>query len=51
MEGGAPPSIEDVCLAIHTLYHNPDPREKERASNWLQEFQKSVHAWTVRTLT
>ena len=47
MEGGAPPPIETVCAAIHTLYHNPDPREKERASTWLQALQKSVFAWKV----
>ena len=47
MEGGAPPPIETVCAAIETLYHNPDPREKERASNWLQDLQKSVFAWKV----
>ena len=49
MEGGAPPPIETVCAAIETLYHNPDPREKERASNWLQDLQKSVFAWKVST--
>ena len=51
MEGGAPPPIETVCAAIETLYHNPDPREKERASNWLQDLQKSVFAWKVSTST
>ena len=50
MEGGAPPPIETVCAAIETLYHNPDPREKERASNWLQDLQKSVFAWKVSFL-
>ena len=50
MEGGAPPPIETVCAAIETLYHNPDPREKERASNWLQDLQKSVFAWKVSLL-
>ena len=48
MEGGAPPSIETVCAAIASLYHNPDPKEKERASTWLQALQKSVFAWKVR---
>ena len=47
MEGDAPPPIETVCAAIHTLYHNPDPREKERANSWLQDLQKSVFAWKV----
>ena len=47
MEGGGPPSIETVCGAISSLYHNPDPKEKERASIWLQALQKSVFAWKV----
>ncbi|GAB6030207.1 Transportin-3 [Chamberlinius hualienensis] len=41
------PSIETVCQAIHALYHNPDAGGKERASVWLGELQRSVHAWKV----
>ncbi|GJQ77535.1 Trn-SR [Trypoxylus dichotomus] len=41
------PSLDIVYLAISTLYSNPNASEKERASQWLADFQKSVHAWTV----
>ncbi|XP_038065636.1 transportin-3-like [Patiria miniata] len=43
----APPTIETVIQAISALYHNPDASEKERASRWLQEFQRSVHSWQI----
>lgn len=36
------PSLETVCQAIQTLYHNPDVTAKEKASFWLGELQKSV---------
>lgn len=36
------PSLETVYQAVYTLYHNPDPQEKENASKWLGELQKSV---------
>ncbi len=45
------PTIEETCSAIATLYYNPDRGEKEKASVWLQDFQKSVHAWKVWLLT
>lgn len=38
----ASPSLETVYQAVYTLYHNPDPAEKEKASQWLGELQKSV---------
>ncbi|XP_035663115.1 transportin-3-like isoform X5 [Branchiostoma floridae] len=41
------PSTETVVQAIQTLYHNPDPACKERASAWLGELQRSVFAWEV----
>ncbi|XP_065159262.1 transportin-3 [Atheta coriaria] len=41
------PSLEMVYMAISTLYSNPVASEKERASQWLGDFQKSVHAWTI----
>lgn len=41
------PEIELVYLAVSSLYHNPDPSEKERASQWLGNLQKSVFAWTT----
>lgn len=43
----APPSVESVCAAIATLYHNPEQSEKDKASTWLQHLQKSVYAWKV----
>lgn len=37
------PSIETVYEAIYALYNqNTNPAEKQRASNWLNEMQKSV---------
>lgn len=36
------PSLDTVYQAVYTLYHNPDPSEKEKASQWLGELQKSV---------
>lgn len=37
------PSIETVYEAIYALYNqNTNPTEKQRASNWLNEMQKSV---------
>ncbi|XP_017783001.1 PREDICTED: transportin-3 [Nicrophorus vespilloides] len=41
------PNIEIVYMAISALYNNPNSTEKERASHWLRNFQKSVHAWTL----
>ncbi|KAL1509671.1 hypothetical protein ABEB36_004377 [Hypothenemus hampei] len=40
-------NLEVVILAVSTLYKNPDRKEKERASEWLLNLQKSVHAWTI----
>lgn len=36
------PSTEEVLSAISALYNNPEKSEKERASQWLLELQKSV---------
>lgn len=41
------PTLDIVYLAISTLYSNPNASEKERASQWLADLQKSVHAWTI----
>jgi transportin-3 len=38
----SPPSLETVYQAVYLLYNNPNPSEKERASQWLGELQKSV---------
>ncbi|KAL1139884.1 hypothetical protein AAG570_006861 [Ranatra chinensis] len=42
-----PPSLETVYQAVYTLYHNADTTEKEKASWWLGELQKSVFSWKV----
>jgi len=36
------PPLDTVYQAVFTLYHNPDPTEKEKASLWLGELQRSV---------
>lgn len=36
------PPLDTVYQAVFTLYHNPDPSEKEKASLWLGELQRSV---------
>lgn len=41
------PGIDLVISAISTLYHNPDKSEKERASQWLLELQKSVSSFKI----
>ncbi|CAH1407920.1 unnamed protein product [Nezara viridula] len=41
------PSLETVHQAVYALYHNPDPAEKEKASLWLGQLQKSVFSWKI----
>ncbi|XP_077999883.1 transportin-3-like [Glandiceps talaboti] len=41
------PTLETVVQAVQSLYHSPDPSAKEKASNWLGDFQRSVHAWQI----
>jgi len=41
------PNLELVVQAITSLYHNPDTKQKEEASKWLQSLQKSVYAWKI----
>lgn len=36
------PTAEAVLQGVYTLYNNPNKQEKEKASRWLEEFQKSV---------
>lgn len=36
------PSLETVYQAIYTLYNDPQTAEKEKASQWLEQLQKSV---------
>lgn len=43
-----PPTAEAVLQSVFTLYNNPNKQEKEAASKWLEEFQKSV---SMRVLT
>ncbi|XP_006826075.1 transportin-3-like [Saccoglossus kowalevskii] len=45
MEGS--PNLETVIQAVQTLYHSPDVSAKEKASQWLGELQRSVHAWQI----
>lgn len=41
------PASEMVVSAISALYSSPDPKEKERASAWLESLKRSVFAWKV----
>lgn len=41
------PTLQTVCQAIQTLYHNPEPAGKEKASAYLGELQRSVSAIKV----
>nr|XP_034984517.1 transportin-3 [Zootoca vivipara] len=45
--GGGKPNLQVVYQAVQALYHDPDPSGKERASLWLGELQRSVHAWEI----
>lgn len=38
----AAPTADLVYQGICTLFHNSNPKEKEKANKWLEEFQKSV---------
>lgn len=38
-------NAKSVLNAVNTLYQNPNVQEKEKASFWLGEFQRSVFAW------
>ncbi|XP_062562419.1 transportin-3 isoform X1 [Armigeres subalbatus] len=42
-----PPTAEAVLQSVFTLYNNPNKQEKETASKWLEEFQKSIHSWEI----
>ncbi|EDS34143.1 transportin-3 [Culex quinquefasciatus] len=41
------PTAEAVLQGVYTLYNNPNKQEKEKASRWLEEFQKSIHSWEI----
>ncbi|XP_058057356.1 transportin-3 isoform X2 [Anopheles bellator] len=42
-----PPTTEAVLQGVYTLYNDPNNVEKEKASKWLEEFQKSIHSWKI----
>ncbi|ETN66595.1 transportin [Anopheles darlingi] len=42
-----PPTAEAVLRGVYTLYNDPNNAEKEKASKWLEEFQKSIHSWQI----
>lgn len=42
------PSIELVLQNIYNLYNNPNTSEKENASKWLSEYQKSVSIFFIK---
>lgn len=37
-----PPTLDMVHMAVFALYNNPNSSEKEKASQWLGDLQKSV---------
>ncbi|XP_045768939.1 transportin-3 [Maniola jurtina] len=41
------PSMDTIYQAISALYDNPNGNEKEKASTWLGDVQKSIHSWKV----
>lgn len=44
------PTLDTVSQALKALYHSPDASEKERASKWLEEFQKSVAYFLIHII-
>uniref|UniRef100_A0A4Y0BRW8 Transportin-3 n=1 Tax=Anopheles funestus TaxID=62324 RepID=A0A4Y0BRW8_ANOFN len=42
-----PPTAEAVLQGVFTLYNDPNNVEKEKASKWLEEFQRSIHSWKI----
>ncbi|CAB3235324.1 unnamed protein product [Arctia plantaginis] len=41
------PTMDTIYEAISALYDNPNANEKEKASRWLGEVQKSIHSWKI----
>lgn len=33
--------------ALNALYHHNDPKVKDEADRWLEQWQQSVEAWSV----
>lgn len=44
MDGGFP-STEEILRGVHALYNSSNLEEKEKASKWLTELQKSVSSF------
>lgn len=42
---GSSCNLESVLQAVNKLYHEPNTNDKEKASRWLQDFQRSIFAW------
>ena len=42
-----PPDLENVYSAVYTLYHSLDKSEKEKASSWLTDIQRSVRIFST----
>lgn len=42
-----PPDLENVYSAVYTLYHSLDKSEKEKASSWLTDIQRSVTIFSI----
>ncbi|XP_021198005.2 transportin-3 [Helicoverpa armigera] len=41
------PTMDTIYQAISALYDNPNASEKEKASLWLGDMQKSIHSWKI----
>ncbi|XP_049868281.1 transportin-3 [Pectinophora gossypiella] len=41
------PTMDTIYQAISALYDNPNANEKEKASVWLGDVQKSIHSWKI----
>jgi transportin-3 len=40
-------ALQQLQNALEALYHHSDPKIKEEASHWLEEWQSSPEAWTI----
>jgi len=38
---------EPLLAAIAALYHNPNPKVKEQANRWLEQWQQTTEAWQI----
>lgn len=37
----------ELQAAVQALYHHPDPKVKDQANRWLEDWQQRVEAWQV----